>query len=334
MKPPVRALGTMLLLSLLALGGCLQTEYETTLYPDGSGKMAVQLAIKQSGLRRFRQSGRPGGLPPEVQAVLEQIQKPEKIKEYFDGVVGWKPIKVEEDAAWLKATYTVYFDDINQLQVRGDRILAGGKQLVFSWRLIKSSTGSQSLYQITGLKGLPAFKVQPGDQAQAREMAKEAEPVIDELRISVKVTVPGTIEESKGVLQTSGRSAGWTLDGALLLGALRHLEGTDMKRLRDIMDTPESRISWTGNEVTPAQVESWKKELAAAKDEWKTMGGAALSDNELERSFIRAKLSAAQAHLDAGRKDKARKILEDIVQEYPHHKETLTAKSLLEKLGK
>ncbi|HVE43088.1 MAG TPA: tetratricopeptide repeat protein [Planctomycetota bacterium] len=318
---------------LLALGGCLQTDYETTLYPDGSGKMTIRIAIRQPGLRRLRESRRPGDLPPEVNAILQQIQKPERIKEYFSGVVGWKPIKVEEDADWLRATYTVYFDDINQLQLQGDRALTGEKQLVFSWKLIQTPDGERTLYQITGLKGLPAFKIQPGDQAEAREMAKTMEPIFEDLRISLRVNVPGTIKDSKGVLEVDGRSASWRLDGALFRGALRNLEGSEMKRFRDIMDVPESRISWTGSDVTPAQLEAWKSELAAATNEWKGMSAAGLSDDELERSFIKAKLSAAQAHLDAGRKDQARKILNDIVREYPNHKETLNAKALLQKLG-
>jgi hypothetical protein len=242
---------------------------------------------------------------------------------------------VEEDATWLRAIYTVYFDDINQFQTYSTRRVAGKpKQVVFSWRLVKSSNGGQTLYQITGLRGLPALKVQPGDQAQANTMAERLRPLLEDLRVTLRVTVPGKIEETKGVLRSAGRSADWTLDGALFLGALRSLEGSDMKRLRDILDLPESRITWTDNAVTPAQTDEWKKELAAAKEEWKKMGGAALSDNELERSFIRAKLEVAIAHYDAGRKDKARKILEDIVQDYPNHRETLAAKALLEKIGK
>jgi hypothetical protein len=319
---------------LLALGGCLQTDYETTLYPDGSGKMLIRLAMRQTGIRRLRETRRPGDLPPEVRAVLQQIQKPERIKEYFSGVVGWKPIKVEEDADWLRATYTVYFDDINQLQLHNDGSLAeGGRQPVFSWKLIQAPDGGRTLYQITGLKGLPAFKIQPGDQAEAREMAKKMEPVLEELRVSLRINVPGMIKDSKGVLEVDGRSASWKMDGALFRGALSNLEGSEMKRFRDIMDVPESRISWTGSDVTPTQLEAWKAELAAAKNEWKSMSGLGLSDDELERSFIKAKLGAAQAHLDAGRKDQARKILNDIVREYPNHKETLTAKALLEKLG-
>jgi len=169
MKPVPRSL----LALLVTLGGCFQVDYETTLYPDGSGKTQVTLAVRQAAMQELRRrTGRPGELPmDELQAIVQQIQKPDVIREYMDGVVGWKPIRIEEDATWLKATYTVYFDDINQLQVFSNRQIAGKpKQLVFSWRLVKSSTGGQTLYQMTGLRGLPALKVQPGDQAQANTL--------------------------------------------------------------------------------------------------------------------------------------------------------------------
>src|ERR1051326_531299 len=89
-----------LLGSLAALGGCFQADYDTTLFPDGSGKMQIQFAVRQAVVQELRRrAGRPGELPmEEVQAVLQQIQKPDAIKEYIDGVVGWKPIRVEEDA--------------------------------------------------------------------------------------------------------------------------------------------------------------------------------------------------------------------------------------------
>jgi hypothetical protein len=325
----------LLPLVLLLLGGCFQVDYEATLYPDGSGKMNVQIAIRQSALQRSRKPGRSDALPAELQSILNQVQKPERIREFFSGVVGWKPIKVDEDSTWLRATYAVYFDDINQLVLHTDPAVTGeAKRTVFSFKLIKSPAGGQTLYQITGMKGLPAFKSSPGDQAQASAYAKEIKPVIEDLRVGLRINVPGTIQESKGVLDAAGRSASWSLDGALFLGALRNLDGSEMKRIRDIMDVSESRISWTENALTPAQLEAWKKELAAAKTEWSQMGGGALSDDELERSFIKAKLSAAEAYIGTGRKDKARKILEEILQEYPKHRETLTAKAMLEQLGK
>ena len=326
MTRPVRLPLALLASALLWSGGCLRGEYETTLYPDGSGKMVVHVAIRQSLIQEARrQAGRPGELPTEeLNGLLAQIQKPENLKDYVAGIVGWKPIRVEEDATWLRGVYTVYFDDINQLQVTSK------KQVVFSWRLI-SSGGTQTLYQMTGMRGLPALKVAPGDQAQATGMAERVRPLLEEFRVSLQVTVPGPIKESKGVLNVSGRSAGWQMDGAMFLGALRNLEGSEMKRIRDIMDVAESRISWSESAVTPAETEAWKKELAAAKEEWRRMGGAGMSDNELERTFIRAKLDVATAHLNAGRKEQARKILEDVIQEYPNHRETLAAKALLEK---
>ena len=59
----------------------------------------------------------------------------------------------------------------------------------------------------------------------------------------------------------------------------------------------------------------------------------ALSDDELDRQFIRAQLRVAEEHLNRNRRDKAKEVLNDIVKNFPKHRATLEAKKLLEKLN-
>jgi hypothetical protein len=59
-----------------------------------------------------------------------------------------------------------------------------------------------------------------------------------------------------------------------------------------------------------------------------------LSDDELERKFIQARVGIALETLKKGRKDKAIEILEDVVKSYPKHVETPAVKKMLEDLKK
>jgi hypothetical protein len=55
-----------------------------------------------------------------------------------------------------------------------------------------------------------------------------------------------------------------------------------------------------------------------------------LSDDEIERRFIAARVSVAQSLLKQGKKDKAIEVYEDIIKSYPKHVDTVTVKKLLE----
>jgi hypothetical protein len=57
-----------------------------------------------------------------------------------------------------------------------------------------------------------------------------------------------------------------------------------------------------------------------------------LSDDELDRRFIQARLAVAMDMIKGGKKEKAIEVLEDILKTYPKHVDTLAAKKLLEDL--
>jgi hypothetical protein len=59
-----------------------------------------------------------------------------------------------------------------------------------------------------------------------------------------------------------------------------------------------------------------------------------LSDDEIERKFIKARIAAALELYKRGNKDKAIETLEDVLKSYPKHLETVTAKKLLEEFRK
>jgi len=59
-----------------------------------------------------------------------------------------------------------------------------------------------------------------------------------------------------------------------------------------------------------------------------------LSDDELERKFIQARINVAVALKEKGKKSQAIETLEDVIKTYPKHVETKVAKKLLEELRK
>jgi hypothetical protein len=59
-----------------------------------------------------------------------------------------------------------------------------------------------------------------------------------------------------------------------------------------------------------------------------------LTDDEIERKFIKARIAAAMELFNRGRKDKAIETLEDVIRSYPKHVETVTARKLLEEFRK
>ena len=62
--------------------------------------------------------------------------------------------------------------------------------------------------------------------------------------------------------------------------------------------------------------------------------GDKLSDDEIERKFIKARIAASMELYKRGKKDKAIEALEDIIKSYPKHVETVTARKLLEEFRK
>jgi len=62
--------------------------------------------------------------------------------------------------------------------------------------------------------------------------------------------------------------------------------------------------------------------------------GETLSDDEIERKFIKARIAASLELFKRGKKDKAIEALEDVIKSYPKHVETVTARKLLEEYRK
>lgn len=73
---------------------------------------------------------------------------------------------------------------------------------------------------------------------------------------------------------------------------------------------------------------------AAATPKEKPAPAPPVSDAEMDTLFFKAKLTVAESHLKAGRKDKATEILEEIIKTYPKHPGIPDARRLLDEARK
>ena len=281
-----------------------------------------------------------------------------------EGVAAWKVVDHEETAEWIRATYLAYFDDINQVRLYTAETGPDGqsrRKVSYSWRLLKSGADHTLFMTSDSIEDLRE-KLQPKDpgsrpnrsEETTKAMAEMMKPMFQDFRMAFSVTVPGPIRSSEGFLSTEGRSASIALDGELLLASAARPQGAEADRLRQLSGAKESRLSWSDSSITDSEMEEWKKELKAAKAEWRKKTGAPAEDpaeaapetkaparpeppldqDEVRRRLIRSQIDAAKKFIDSGNKAQAAVILRNITLDYPNHAATKEAQLLLEKLQK
>ena len=106
---------------------------------------------------------------------------------------------------------------------------------------------------------------------------------------------------------------------------LGRIEGS--RGARELKRDLDSALASSGVEVPAAPASS-------AEDRGPRAPVEKLSDDELERKFIQARISAAMELKKKGKTDKAIETLEDVIKSYPKHVETLVAKKLLADMRK
>lgn len=119
----------------------------------------------------------------------------------------------------------------------------------------------------------------------------------------------------------------------ILDGALEKPETKPLARIggsrssRELVRDLEAALALRGGDKAP---EAQKPDAPAKTPE----PAEPLSDDEIDRRFIRARVSVALESVKKGRKDKAVEILEDVIKSYPKHVETAAVRKILEDLQK
>jgi hypothetical protein len=355
------AAGYALVLGCLA--GCFQGEEKTTLYPDGSGKIEFTMSVKKSLMKMVEAAAKSRGEPRLAPDALDGLDRPERLARMADGIVAWRVRPRREDGEWIHFSFTGYFEDVNRVAVYEDQPQAGGlvaRQKTLSFRYERRpGGGTLAVERSKGVEKISELRnrgPQPeGAEAEGvKAMAELMRPVLQDFRYAVSLTVPGRIERAEGLSPGDGRTARFVLDGEAILGAVAAPQGPGLERLARFA---QGTVSWSGEGEVP---EDWKKERAAAKEEWaraRGLGAAAppppaeagkpparreslgadadrLSDEEVNRAYARAQIKTAQAYLRGGKTKQAREVLESLLAEFPKLPESEEARRLLEGLKK
>ena len=261
-------LGIVALVFAGGMGGCMQMEHVTTLYPDGSGKLVMTIGRQKSMISIMEQLG---GAPVEAVDVFEDITDPVKLDANARGIVAWSKPKKEEDGDWIRWTTTGYFQDISKVKLYVTMGALGQpkeRMLAFSGKMERMEDGHTLIVKNdVGLVLKQLFE--SAEAERAKTLLAQAKLLFDGMKIRMGVTVPGKVTKAKGFMESKGRTASVnvTLD---TITELVNKPGSDVaKKIRAFAEAGEGRVSWTGNDVDEAEITAFKAELEAAKKAWK-----------------------------------------------------------------
>jgi hypothetical protein len=276
-----RILCALVLAALVVPSGCMQVEQGTTLFPDGSGKITMKIAIKKSMLKMiegFAKQFQPEADPDKKVDPLEDLTNPESLAKNSEGVGAWKIGKKEEDADWIRMTNVGYFEDVNKVKIyQAQQPQPGGpageRTLAFAAKFEKTADGyvltmkddtRKELQQLPGAGGPPGG----GNEELGKAVLEMMKPMLQDLKVALSITVPGPIQEAQGFISKKDRTATIAFDGDMMLDVIANPEGEKAKKLKSLAESKEGRITWAENKVSEEEVAAFRKEMEGAKEGW------------------------------------------------------------------
>jgi hypothetical protein len=276
MKPIVRLLGFLAVASFTALPGCVQFEQTTLLMPDGSGKLVMKVGFKKSMLEMIKQFGGQDG--QKVPDPFEQVTDPTKLKDNGEGFAAWGEPKKEEDGDWLRMTVIGYFEDINKVKLYNEQDQGGEKKKTLSFaakyerkgeggRLTMSNEMGDEFKKMS--KDLPGADGN-GNEELAKAMLEAMKPMLEGMKVTIAMTVPGPIESAGGLPEMKDRTASFSIDGNMMIALIKDPKGPEAKKMEALGEAAKKgeAITWSKTTVSPDDVAAFQKEMAQAKESW------------------------------------------------------------------
>lgn len=231
----------LLILLLVGLAGCVKLRQAVTVMPDGSGKVEM----------RF-------GLSPKLIDLAEENEE-DPFREVLPGVMADKtrgiaaftePKRSVGDDGFTYLAYTMYFRDINRVEVNGF-----GEDKPTHYRYTKADGGAT----LTVTQGPAIAKLADYEPTPEEERAQVRDAMAG-LVFTERYTLPGAVEPVEG-LTTQGNTAELEVTLEHLLEATGPVEKLKGKR--------ELTLTVPELEQDPAALEAFQQELEAAADAWR-----------------------------------------------------------------
>lgn len=261
----------------VGLGGCMQMEQETTLFPDGSGKLVMTVGLKKSMIAMIEQMAQQFGAQ-EGQSTdpFSDVTDPAKLKENAKGIVAWSRPEKKEEGDFVRVKVTGYFEDINKVKVYQTQNSPGQppeRRLAFACKMERTPDGHALTMMNDAGEGLDQLNPggnAPGGEELAKAMIEQMKPMLKGMKVRFAVTVPGKITKSKGFMEHKDRTATISMNGDTVIALMKDPEGEEAKKIKEFSDAGEGKVFWAEHTVPEAEVTAFKAELEKAKKEWAT----------------------------------------------------------------
>jgi hypothetical protein len=235
-----RTLAALAALMTLMLGttGCLKVKQTMTLMPDGSGKVEMTMGFSEAMLAM---------MPPDQDPFAELSVA--ALSEDPSGFVAFTEPEISEADGYKMATFTAYFEDVNELEMDGP-----DGQPVF-YALEETDAGTVLTVSTSAVRGMMQQMEMQGGAEQLQD--PQAKEMIAGMEVSETFIVPGTVTDAGGI-DTDGNSVSLAVDADMLIDGKAPESYTEG-------DDAGLTITFTPGDVDEDAVAAFQAEMEAAK---------------------------------------------------------------------
>ena len=204
---------------LVLAAGCLETEEEYTLNPDGSGKVTIKAIMRSVDMMGSQKAGTEREMKSAVKKILGESK----------GVEAWKDVSYKRlDDGRIYFEGTAYFADVSKLKLKfGD---TSRDMLTPSF---KKGPGGETLFELEGGEGTKSSRKDPPEKltdedvdreikaarAQYQQMKPMMSAFFKDLKVKNRYHLPGTPEKVSNFKKAADGALEVILEGEKLLKA-------------------------------------------------------------------------------------------------------------------
>lgn len=230
--------------------GCVKHKHETIIFPDGSGKIQIDLSVNEEIFEQMR-SMVPGA------SEMDEPDLAAKFVENIEGVSGITTPKQQSKDGWLSASFAVYFEDINKVKIFQDGM--GGRQETVRFSFKKQGEGFVLEIDDQTLADEQVERLNEMDEEQLEMAWTMVKSMFEGMELTQTITLPGTITTAEGFDKNEKRSASISYSG----DKFETLD--DVLKLAKIT---KRKVVSGRSEISEKDAQAFKKELDEAKANW------------------------------------------------------------------